>query len=101
MNVCQMFCSIETTHVVKIAMKSTSLSRFVSPVHCEIISRYYRQNCKNSRLFSRNPTFAGEPLGYHQKTQSIALFSCVQRVLNVMPCFSLFIKSIIDERLAR
>ena len=55
------------THVVKIAMKSTSLSRFVSPINCEIISRYYRQNCKNSRLFSRNPTFAGEPLGHHQK----------------------------------
>ena len=29
------------SHVVKIAMKSTSLSRFVSPINCEIISRYY------------------------------------------------------------
>ena len=46
---------VQSTHVVKIAMKSMSLSR------------YYRQNCKNSRLFSRNPTFAEKPLGYHQK----------------------------------
>ena len=32
-----------------------------------MLSRYYRQNCKNSRLFSRNSTFAGESLGHHQK----------------------------------
>ena len=63
-------CVVEicfSAYVVRIAMKSTNLSRFVSPTNYEIISRYYRQNCKNSRLFSRNPTFAGEPLGHHQK----------------------------------
>ena len=46
-----------STHVVIIAMESTSLLRFVSPINCEIISR----------LFSRNSTFAGEPLGHHEK----------------------------------
>ena len=51
--------TLNPSQVLKIAMQSTSLSRFVSPIHFEILSRYCRQNCKNyvSKLSARFESF--------------------------------------------
>ena len=39
-------------HVLKIATKSPILSRFVSPINREMLSRKLRQNCRNCQIIS-------------------------------------------------